>query len=351
MPSLPAKDGKNIGAPHIVILGAGASIAAYNDWGKIGPPLPAMPNLVSTLHLEEEFAKAGYDPAKSDFESVYDELATSKKHQSLRGIIENRVYEYFSALSLPDSPTIYDYLVLSLREKDVIATFNWDPFLLQAYMRNESVTKTRRPRLVFLHGNVRIGVCEAHRLSGVNGRNCSKCGQALTPSKLLYPVRQKDYASDIFIKGEWSALKQALSYGYFLTVFGYSAPKTDVEARALMLEDWKKNPTLTLAEVDVVDIKPAEELEQTWEEFFVSHHYGIRNDIFSSYLFQHPRRSCDAFAAATLMLDPWHDNPFPRFETLAELQDWVMPLVEEEEKVAQENTAFSGEPILPNVKA
>ena len=294
--------------------------------------------------------KVGFDPDTFEFESLYDDLASKNEHITLREKIENRVYEYLSALSLPDFPTIYDYLVLSLRQKDVIATFNWDPFLLQAYMRNECVTKTRRPQLAFLHGNVMVGVCTSDRISGVNGRKCSRCGEVLMPSRLLYPVRKKDYSTDLFINAEWDTLKRALSFGYYLTIFGYSAPKTNVEARQLMLEDWKNNPTLTLAEVDIIDIKSEKELTDNWNEFFVSHHYGLRKDIFESYLFRHPRRSCDAFAAATLMLEPWHDNPFPRFKKLTQLQDWILPLVDEEEKIEREKTAFSSDPILPNKK-
>lgn len=118
-----------------------------------------------------------------------------------------------------------------------------------------------------------------------------------------------------------------------------------------MLTDWKKNPTLELAEVEVVDIKPEEEITETWNEFFVSHHYGISNDIFKSYLFNHPRRSCDAFSEATLNLKPWHDNPFPRFKTLSELQAWIRPLIEEEEKVGRDGSAFSGDPTPPNKQA
>jgi hypothetical protein len=117
-----------------------------------------------------------------------------------------------------------------------------------------------------------------------------------------------------------------------------------------MLEDWKKNPTLELAQVDITDIKSDKEIEKTWEEFFVSHHYGIQKDIFNSYLLLQPRRSCDAFAAATLMLNPWQDNRFPQFKTLSELQDWARPLVEEEEKAARDECAFSGNPLSPNGK-
>jgi len=74
----------------------------------------------------------------------------------------------------------------------------------------------------------------------------------------------------------------------------------------------------------------------------------ITNDIFRSYLFTHPRRSCDAFASATLMCDPWNDNPYPRFETLEELQEWVMPLIKEEELYDSKKEPFSGKPLLPN---
>jgi GDP-mannose 4,6 dehydratase len=164
-------------------------------------------------------------------------------------------------------------------------------------------------------------------------------------------LEAKDYSGDGFIKNEWDRLRHALSFGYYLTIFGYSAPKSDVEARKLMLDDWKKNPILEFAEVDIVDIKPRQQLEQTWEEFFVRAHYGIQDDILKSYLFRHPRRSCDAFAAATLMLKPWHDNPFPRFDSLGKLQEWVKPLIEEEERHYRDGTVFSGDPLPPNEKA
>jgi hypothetical protein len=46
---------------------------------------------------------------------------------------------------------------LSLREKDVIATFNWDPLLFAACARNH--TRTKLPYIIYLHGNVAIGYC------------------------------------------------------------------------------------------------------------------------------------------------------------------------------------------------
>lgn len=348
MPTLPPIE-KNVNhAPHVVLLGAGASIAAYLDWGSVGAQLPSMQDLLEVLDLKEIIKESGFKTDNLNFEAFYDDLASSGQHEGLREEIENRTYNYFSSLSLPDSPTIYDYLVLSLREKDLISTFNWDPFLIQAYMRNEVVTTTRRPRTACLHGNVMIGVCEEDKVCGINGRTCSKCRKPLTPSKLLYPVKHKDYNADPFINNEWDALRHYLNDAYYLTVFGYSAPKTDVEARELMLEIWKDNKSLELAEVDVIDIRERDDVENSWKEFFFSHHYGIYKDIFQSYLFHQPRRSCDAFASATLMQDPWYSNPFPRFETLEELQEWVLLLIQEEEEFDNNKTQFTGNFLPPN---
>lgn len=50
--------------------------------------------------------------------------------------------------------------LLALREKDTIFTFNWDPFLFDAYQRNRHAVSL--PSIYFLHGNVRIGACEEH---------------------------------------------------------------------------------------------------------------------------------------------------------------------------------------------
>jgi hypothetical protein len=349
--TLPPVKKNAILAPHVVLLGAGASIAAYKHWGSAGRPLPSMQDLIDVLELREHLNARGVSIEGLNFESFYDDLVTSGKDAELQHLVEQRTYEYFSSLSLPDKPTIYDYLILSLRSKDLIASFNWDPFLLEAYRRNSIRGVGSLPVVAFLHGNVSIGVCHTDKVCGLNGNRCSKCGALLVPSKLLYPVKQKNYSADPFIASEWGRLRDHLGRAYFLTIFGYSAPKTDVEARRLMLEVWQDNHHLELAQVEIMDIKPREELEATWEEFFIRQHYMVGTDIFRSYLFQHPRRSCDAFAAATLMCRPWHDNPFPNFASLAELQDWVVPLIDEETRLEELSEPFSDKPLAPNVEA
>ena len=60
MPSLPEHDGKNVIAPHTVILGAGASIAMTRlNAEKFGKELPSMDNLVEKIELAPLLDKHG----------------------------------------------------------------------------------------------------------------------------------------------------------------------------------------------------------------------------------------------------------------------------------------------------
>lgn len=118
--------------PHVVILGAGASIASFLSGDKNGKKLPSMLNFVQVLGLSTMLDKASIEHEGRNFEDIYDQIHKDANLASLRLELEEAVYDYFNSLEIKDVPTIYDHLVLSLREKDVIATFNWDPFLVQA---------------------------------------------------------------------------------------------------------------------------------------------------------------------------------------------------------------------------
>ena len=343
MPSLPPLDTKRKinHAPHVVLLGAGASLAAFPDGDANGLRLPLMRNLVDVVGLSELLASNGVSHGYEDFEALYDGLATGNSKPDLLRSLERQLHTYFAAMRLPEEATLYDLLLLSLREKDVVATFNWDPFLAQAFRRNRSIQ--RLPRILFLHGNVEVGACREHRRSGFIEQKCSVCGNLMEPSHLLFPVKHKDYTTDPFIRSEWGQLQQALGHAYLVTIFGYSAPVTDVEARALLLKKWMGNPTRDLAEIDIVDIRPRKDIEDSWSDFFVRQHYGIFPDVTRTTSFRHPRRSCEAFAMATLQQDPWPENEFPATRRLVDIHAWLQPLLEEEAK----NT-FSGKPCTGN---
>ena len=273
-----------------------------------------------------EFQRA--DGFAGDFESIYDELATTGRDGALKTQIELQVRSYFSSLLLPERPTLYDYLLLSLREKDLIATFNWDPFLAQSFRRNRRGQGL--PRLAFLHGNVQIAVCYADRGKGFLGASCPRCGKLLEETKLLYPVSTKDYDTDSFIANEWGLLREVLNEAYMLTIIGYSAPTTDVAAIELMSGSWTRNRSFEFTQVNIVDVKQEQELEQTWRPFFCRDHYGIHSDYGTTWVMRYPRRSCEAFAMATLQQSPWLENPFPQLNSLDEMHAWIAPLVAEE---------------------
>jgi hypothetical protein len=337
MPRLPLLDVKANAcySPHVVILGAGASRAAFPNGDREGRRIPLMNDFVDVLGLRPILLEAGVDNPDGNFEDIYQGLLTDDRTNSVARKVEQLIAEFFSSLQLPDHVTLYDELIVSLRPKDIIATFNWDPFLLQAYSRNLEVR--RLPRVVFLHGNVVSGVCHDHRKKGFLWETCNECGKPLTPTKLLYPIQDKNYSSDPFIENEWEELRDHLQRAYILTIFGYSAPASDVEAKALMREAWVANQTRELAQISIVDIRHRVDLQATWAPFFVRNHYGI-NDKLNGLLLGHPRRSCDAFAMATLQQRPCKENRLPRFEKLSDLQTWVMPLVAAEERLETSGT-------------
>jgi len=331
---------KNISySPHVVILGAGASKATFPKGDKNGNLLPLMNSLAGVLRLHE-ILPAQYSALLNDFEKLYSVISKDTSQSELKNVIEDRVYQYFYDLEIPDTPTLYDYLILSLREKDIIATFNWDPLLLKCLRRHHKIKNL--PKIVFLHGNVAVGVCRNCKLLGYNyNLVCHRCNKQFDPMKLLYPVDKKDYSSDISINGEWEQIKWYLEHGFFTTIFGYSAPDSDIDAKNLMLKAVKANRSRVFSEFEIIDIQSEKEVEANWDNFFYKTHFRVIDNLRKSYLWYHPRRSCDAFASAYLMNTPWSYNPFPEFNSITEMHDWLEPLLKDEEKVEAGKSGFT----------
>jgi len=318
--------------PHLIILGAGASIASYYDWGASGPVLPSMNSLAKDLGLSKKIEKYGLNPEKN-FEDLYSEICESGEYDELVLLMKSRIVSYFSKLRLPDTVTVYDKLILSLRDKDCIATFNWDPFLIQAWNRNYNAVRGNVPHLLFLHGNVGVNICDKCRRQYFESSVCRNCGNLTEKVDLLYPVKNKNYASSEYLKIQWSLLSKVVSQSYLLTIFGYSAPKTDIEARKILLSAWSNNSVHEFAETEIVDIADKRAVEKNWKDFLFSHHYSIHKNINNSWLLKNPRRSCDSFSGSTLHCRPWDLKPMPRFKNLKRLHTWIMDKVEEEIKM------------------
>jgi len=314
--------------PHVVILGAGASLAAFPKGDRNGRSLPLIKNFVEVVGLLSLLERHSVSPPYNDFEAIYSDIAVDPKKSALRIEIETRVHDYFSRLRLPDTPTLYDHLVLSLRPKDVIATFNWDPFLRQAAHRNYAFAKP--PKILFLHGNVAIGYCLDCKVSFGRNQYCQHCGKLGTPSPLLYPVKKKDYQADPCIASDWRAVSHALKTAWTVTFFGYGAPKTDVEAIRLLKSGWGSVEKRELEETEIIDVRPENELTETWSPFIHTHHFTVRRSFYKSFIGRHPRRSCEALWAQNMKCQVIEGTEIPLDADFEALYQWFKPRIDAE---------------------
>jgi hypothetical protein len=325
------------GGGHVVIIGAGASIAStLRNPEMNGKKLPSMNNLIEVVGLDDIVNALPEKFKFSNFEILYSELYQSKLYPAVISEIESRVYSYFAEMELPDEPTLYDFLVLSLRPKDLIASFNWDPFLFQAYERNRGIADL--PYLAWLHGNTAIGFSHKDDRPGPV-YHVTPTGNILEPTKLLYPVTQKDYNSDVFTRHEWDNVKEWLNFENTkrVTIFGYGAPSSDVEAVKMLNDAWGSGEERNMEQFEIIDIRPEKEVKKLWDKFINSHHYDYGTTYFDSVLAYYPRRTSESWFHHYEPRSPkeafTHPNPIPQdFKTMQEMWLWFQPLIEAENK-------------------
>jgi hypothetical protein len=101
-----------------------------------------------------------------------------------------------------------------------------------------------------------------------------------------------------------------------------------------MKEAWGRPATRELEQIELVDIRPEEELHRTWEPFILEHHYEVHSDIFASWVINHPRRSCEAVWRQFMGVEFLEGTPPPKTESLEELREWLRPRIAAEENEA-----------------
>jgi hypothetical protein len=316
--------------PHVVLLGAGASVAAIPNGDKNGKKISAMRGFIEKLGMKDIIDSVDLLTESDNLEDIYSELHDRIECKEVVKKLEKHINQYFANYQIPDTPTVYDFLILSLTEKDLIATFNWDPLLLQAYQRVSEITDNL-PQLAFLHGNVAVGICEEHKTGGLIKGRCPQCRKEFSQIPLLYPVKEKDYNGNSFIKDSWNALKNYLKTAYMVTIFGYSAPKTDKSAIAMLKEAWGKVEERDLEEIEIIDIRPEEELIESWKDFIHTHHYSTNKSFFEASLGKLPRRSCEATfdrLMNCIFLDG--SKGFKPEMTFHEIKEFIKDLLEDE---------------------
>jgi hypothetical protein len=320
-----------MGRPHVVLLGAGASRASFPVGERSGKLLPLMKDFVDIVPVGDVLREAGCPFEGRNFENIYGEIVRDPAQSEFREQLEMCVYNYFDSLELPEQPTIYDHLLLSLRSKDVIATFNWDPFLIQAAGRNR-ILRGRLPTIIFLHGNVLAGFCHSDTVHGVKGAVCPRCGRPFAPSKLLYPIGEKDYHRNPMIRDAWRGFQDALENAFMLTIFGYNAPVSDRSAMDLLRGAWGNWQGRDLEQVEIVDIKPEDTLVATWADFIHTHHYEVHADFYDCWIANHPRRTGEAYLNQYIEAKWIEANPLPKAASFPDLWKWFQPLLEVENR-------------------
>jgi len=313
----------SIGREHLVVLGAGASRAAFPNGDRNGRVLPLMVDFVDVLGLRSLLKSWGVDPDRN-FEEIFTDIFESADTARIE-TLQGRVEEYFGSLEIGDEPTLYYHLLLSLRKKDVIATFNWDPLLLQAYRRC-SRPDVGLPHLLFLHGNVGSGYCPRDHIGGNAGATCSVCADLFGRVPLLYPIKQKNYAKNEFIAVEWKTFNQCLAHTFMLTIFGYSGPRTDQEALAAMGEAWGDAHSRELEQTCFITLQSEDEIKVNFEGFLHSHHYEIDKNFYNSWIARHPRRTGEAWWNRNMEIKYLPDKD----ASFCELWDWLEPFREPE---------------------
>ena len=325
--------------PHVVILGAGASVDTFPNGDKYGKKLPVMNNFLNTIGMEHILDGVTLKTTSNNLEDIYSELYDrGDECKNVRMNIENGIRTYFKSLVIPDTPTKYDLLLLSLTNKDCVASFNWDDLLLQAYNRVNKITNNL-PELIFLHGNVSAGYCKECNRFGHISNICPKCEKPFDPVPLLYPVIHKDYNQNLFIRDEWQNVSDFLSRAILVTVYGYSAPKSDKEASNLLKKGFSRMEGIhKLDKIEIIERKgfDNENLSSTWRFFIKGTHgfYKIFDSFFNSLLAKAPRRTVEFYVKQNLADSWWGESKIQFKDGLSfdEIKKIVQPLISDEEK-------------------
>ena len=320
--------------PHLFILGAGATKATIPNGDKFGRQSPVMENFLREIGIDSLLNGVKLKNKSNNIEAIYSELATIPEYADVVTKIEEGIVSHYRQMQIPDSPTLYDYLILSLRKKDCIATFNWDPLLIQAYNRVNKITHDL-PKMLFLHGSVAVGICEDCRhYEPYRNKYCSLCGKPLVSPRLLYPVENKDYSQNIYIQDAWNTLQFYLETACIVTIWGYSAPKSDKEAKMMMLKAFSSDYR-PLDQIEVIDIADEDKIYETWQPFAkdTNNHLNIHKSLMDTYIGEFPRRSVEGYVKRNI--EGWWNSStlmMKECDTFDELAELVEPLLVNESR-------------------
>jgi hypothetical protein len=106
-----------------------------------------------------------------------------------------------------------------------------------------------------------------------------------------------------------------------------------VSAIDLLLNAWGGAQSRSMEQFEIIDVRSEEDLLRAWDRFIHSHHYEVHSTAYDSWLFNHPRRTGEAYINQYLNALFIENNPMPKDGSFDELWEWFTPLVERERSV------------------
>ncbi len=312
-----------MGFKHLVILGAGSTIATIPSGDKNGQKSYTLANLLEdktfTSFVENVQAK---NLSTNDVEELCKQLY--KEDRPLYDEFESLVRKKYASLELPNEFTILDRLVLSLTPDDAIVSFNWDDLVIQAYQRmSDYVPEEMLPILAFPHGNAQAVYNNKHYTS-----KRIITSSSWYDSPLNMPVDETDYHSNAFIKSQWHILDFFIHNAQMITFFGYRGPSSDEQDLQHLDELFAKNEICDKIEIIDKGMESVMEVAKRLERFKMQSNWLYPcADFWHSTIAKHPRRTLS-------VLDNWNYSAKTSAieETLAEFLLHLRPLIDEEQK-------------------
>ena len=319
-----------MGFKHLVILGAGSTIATIPHGDKNGQKSYTLDHLLTDPFFKELVQKVQNKGFCTDnVEDLCKQLY--EKDRILYKEFEDRIRKRYASLELPMDFTILDRLVLSLTPDDAIISFNWDDLIIQAYQRMSIFVPDKfLPILAFPHGNAQAVYSKTHYTS----KRVITNSKLWSDSPLNMPVDEVDYKSNLFIKSQWRILDFFIRNAQMITFFGYRGPKSDEQDLQHLDEIFSKNEICDKIEIIDKDLNEAKIVAKNLERFKMQPHWVYTcPDFWHSSIAKHPRRTLTA-------VGNWNytDKTAAKEETLAEFMGHVGPIIEQEQNELNSNS-------------
>ena len=350
---------------HVVLLGAGASIAVmkamqtiptYDKTSRllVTPP-PAMNDFLKVAGLDYILKDINIHTSSNNLEDIYTELSLRSQNEpkikEVCSILENEIRDYIGRFYYPRNQlSLYDLLILTLRRKDCIYTFNWDPLIYDARARvayemgrwlNKDATDYL-PNIMYLHGNAKLGYCLKDKQIGQIQGYCSKCQQELKPMPLLYPTKKKHYSDGEYIEDAWKRLEHYNSLSPLLTVWGYSSPDSDNEAQEKIFQSWCCQERIDgclhvnnkIKHLEVINTDRTTQFRNKWEKYTnPAIPPSFYDNISESVLFKFPRSTIEKYVIPNVRgkLDlGLYSNILSSIKTWEDAKNFFLPMLNSE---------------------